>query len=246
MKPRTAIVTGASSGIGAAIAATFARHGVQVVGCARRATIDGGTIPGLQMVSHDLTDATQVEALFDEARRVLGDIDTVVHSVGHEYPIALLADADLRAIPRAIDALVTSPALVVSAALRNVAEGRPSRIFVVSSGAALRPLPGRSVYSAAKACVNQLVRSAASEVGTGDIAVTAIMPGRVDTPMQRRLVETAQTADASLGLEEFRSLDGVSQPLDVAAAVWDLAMRPTVDLNGAILRYRDGEFRPIA
>jgi benzil reductase ((S)-benzoin forming) len=246
MTIRNAIVTGATSGIGAAIAAELVARGVAVVGSGRR-SVDPAALPtGLTIVRRDLTQPDAVDSLFSEAVEILGSVDTVIHSVGHEYPIALLADADLRSIPGAVSALVASPAMVLAAAIRTVSREGPSRILLVSSGAALRPLPARSLYSAAKAAVNQLVRSAAVEVADSPVAVAAIMPGRVDTPMQRRLVLAAQDAPDSLHLQDFRSMDGVSPPAVVAAAVWQALQQPTDELNGAILRYRDGSFKPVA
>lgn len=245
MTVRHALVTGATSGIGRAIAMHLAERGVAVVGSGRRRMDAAGLPQGLTILQRDLTRPHDVASLFEEASAILGPIDTVVHSVGHEYPISLLADADLATIPDALTALVASPAMVLAAALRTVPRDEPSRILLVSSGAALRPLPGRTLYGASKAAVNQLVRSVSVEVGDRPVAVAAIMPGRVDTPMQRRLVRAAQDAPDELRLQEFRSMDGVSAPSTVAAAVWEVLQRPVDQLNGAILRFRDGAFRPV-
>jgi NAD(P)-dependent dehydrogenase (short-subunit alcohol dehydrogenase family) len=90
----------------------------------------------------------------------------------------------------------------------------------------------------AKAAVNQLARSAAAEVAARpNVAVTAILPGRVDTPMQRRLVAVARDADPSFGLADFQSMEGVSRATDVARAVGDLLAREPSELNGHIFRY---------
>ncbi len=246
MTDRRAIVTGASSGIGKAIALELTRKGMDVVASARRAaSLDEATSSEgagrLHRYQADLTDPSAVRDLFEYAREEIGPVDTVIHSVGHEYPIALLAQSDRTAVPGAIAALITSPALVLAEALAQFEDGRGGRVILVSSGAAFRALPGRALYSMAKAAVNQLVRSAAAEVAARPtVAVSAILPGRVDTPMQRRLVETAMTADVTLGLSEFRSMDGVSQAEDVAAAVGDLVDREPSALNGHIFRYAAG------
>lgn len=153
----------------------------------------------------------------------------------------MLADSDRSAVPGAIMALVTSPTLVLSEALARFDGARGGRVILVSSGAAFRTLPGRTLYSMAKAAVNQLVRSASVEVAARpNVAVAAILPGRVDTPMQRRLVAAAQDADPSFGLADFRSMEGVSQATDVARAVGDLLNREPSELNGHIFRYASG------
>src|SRR5688500_11706611 len=124
-----AIVTGASSGIGMAVALELARRGMDVVGSARRADpfadIDIGEVTGtLHSYRADLTDPLAVRDLFDYAQAKSGPIDTVVHSVGHEYPITMLADSDRSAVPGAIGALVTSPTLVLSEALARFDSAR--------------------------------------------------------------------------------------------------------------------------
>lgn len=241
-----AVVTGASSGIGLAVALELARRGMDVVGSARRADpfadIDIDAVAGtLRSYRADLTDPRAVRDLFDYAQAEGGPVDTVVHSVGHEYPITMLAESDRSAVPAAIGALVTSPALVLSEALARFDDASGGRVLLVSSGAAFRALPGRTLYSMAKAAVNQLVRSAAAEVvARPNVAVTAILPGRVDTPMQRRLVAVAQDADPSYGLALFQSMEGVSQAADVARAVAALIGREPSQLNGHIFRYASG------
>lgn len=248
MRRLCAVVAGASSGIGYAVARELAGRGMDVVTSARRAEplLDLArprAVGSIEPFPADLTDPAQVGALFQHARSVNGSIDTVIHSVGHEYPVALLADSDPAAIPAAISALITSPALVLREALASLDPDRPGRVILVSSGAAFRALPGRALYGAAKAAVNQLVRSAATEAAArSQLAVAAILPGRVDTPMQRRLVTMARDADPSLGLSEFRSMEGVSKPEDVARAVGDLLDREPSELNGRIFRYAAGNW----
>jgi NAD(P)-dependent dehydrogenase (short-subunit alcohol dehydrogenase family) len=244
-----AVVTGASSGIGRAIAVELAHHGVDVVASARRAPaleelVAQASSAGGQVVAHpaDLTDAEAVTGLFAAAASRFGHVGIVVHSVGHDYRVGPLWEMSPHEVQDVVAAMVTSPALVLREALHNM-RAAGGLVLLVSSGAAYRTTPGRCLYSAAKAAVNQLVLSAALEVEAGegpDLAVVAVLPGRVDTPMQRRLVDAAQTAPASFRLSGFTSMAGVSTAEDVGRAVVQLTQRPPAELNGAVLRLTSG------
>jgi NAD(P)-dependent dehydrogenase (short-subunit alcohol dehydrogenase family) len=244
----SAVVTGASSGIGRAVAVELARAGFRVVASARRV----GALEALvaedvgdgQIVGHsaDLTEPGQVAGLFASAEAVAGNVDVVVHSVGHDHGVAPLWEESPEAVSAAVAALVTSPALVLREALATM-QTHGGKVLLVSSGAASGVTPGRALYSAAKLAVNRLVESVAIEVDAADgppIAVAAILPGRVDTPMQRRLVEAARAAPAAYRLSRFTSMSGVFEPEDVGRAVRDLLHRPVHELNGRILRHTSG------
>ena len=243
--PTVAVVTGASSGIGRAVALELARAGYRVVASARRAdaleALAAEDVGSGQIVGHpaDLTDPGQVAGLFEAATAGSGSVDVVVHSVGHDYAVASMWEQSAEAVAAAVGALVTSPALVLREALATMRE-HGGKVLLVSSGAAAGLTPGRALYSAAKLAVNRLVESVAAEVDAADgppLAVAALLPGRVDTPMQRRLVEAAQTAPSAYRLSRFTTMDGVFSAEDVGRGVRELLDRPVPDLHGQILRY---------
>lgn len=240
-----AIVTGAGSGIGAATALALASAGVDVVAVSR----DPGRLrehpdraeagDRLVTVAADLTIAGEIDRVFTEAESIRGPVRYVVHSVGHDYRIGWYRDAGPASIESAIAALVTSPALVVARALRSM-RGTGGAIGLISSGAANKPTPGRALYGASKIAVNRLVESVAAEceASAPGVAVFAVLPGRVDTPMQRRLIEAAADSPAAFGLDRFTSSTEVHPAREIGEAVAALVSAPDAHLNGRILRYR--------
>lgn len=248
-----AVVTGASSGIGAATALALARSGIPVVAAARSATSlverEAATeqAADLDPVDADMTDPTEIDRVFACAEGK-GPIRIVIHSVGHRYDVGWFTDTDPSSILDATASLVSSPALVLHRALRSMERTGGGVIGLVSSGAAHKPTPGRALYGPAKAAVDRLVVSVAEECAARghDIGVFGISPGRVDTPAQRRLIDSAQTAPAAFMLEGFRSTAGVAHAGEVGEAIAELARRKPVELNGGIFRFRpDGwERRP--
>jgi NAD(P)-dependent dehydrogenase (short-subunit alcohol dehydrogenase family) len=240
-----AIVTGASSGIGAATALAFAARDISVVATARRPerlrSHDSfeETADRLDLIPADLTKPDDIEAVFAHAEETHGGVRYVVHSVGFEYRVGWYRDATADEIAGAIAALFTSPALVLNRAIQSM-RASGGTIGLVSSGAANRPTPGRALYSSAKIAMLRLVQSVAAECESegGNTGVFAILPGRVDTPGQRRLMAAAQDADRAFRLERFKSDDDVFPAEAVGEAFADLVLRPAAELNGLVLRYQ--------
>lgn len=240
-----AIVIGGTSGIGAATAMAMASTGTVVIAVSRNPArlfeVEGAReVESLLVpVAADATDAAEIERVFDLAESRYGPVRTLVHSVGHEYEIGWYQDASPDAVVEAIAGLVVAPALVLARALRSM-EVHGGNIVIVSSGAANKPTPGRALYSASKIAVNRLMESLALECEARNpkTAVCAVLPGRVDTPMQRRLMTAATEAPSAFRLEPFTSSAGVHAPRDVGAAIAELTERPATELNGHVFRYR--------
>lgn len=236
-----ALVTGASSGIGAAAALAFASSGIEVAAVARSATrsVSQDLPPKVRSALHpidaDLTVPEEIHRVFEE----VGPIRIIVHSVGFDYDTGWFANAPPDDVVSAVASLISSPALVLNRGL-NAMSHTGGTIGLVSSGAANKLTPGRALYSASKSAVNRLVESVAAEcaVHSPDIGVYAISPGRVNTPAQDRLINVAATAPEVFGLESFRSSDNVHEAADVGGAITKLAQREPGELNGGIFRYR--------
>lgn len=240
------LVTGASSGIGLATAVALSSSGHRVLAVSRHPSpaIDetGGPNEARSplTLAADLTLPDEVDRVFTYCEAQLGGVLSVLHSVGHDYEVQWLSATEPEAIIAAVSALLTSPALVLARALRSM-EATGGSVGLVSSGAAVKPTPGRSLYSASKAAVNRMVESVSLECADRmpGIAVFAVSPGRVDTPMQRRLMMRAQTAPATFRLESFKSGQHVHPAAEVGAALADLILAPPQPLNGKLATYRE-------
>jgi len=242
MAGRAVLVTGASRGIGQAIAATFAASGDRVaVHCRQLSAAADAVLAALPGDGHvlapaDLGDPEAVRSMVDSAAGALGGLDVVVNNAGVYAPHAILGDsyADWQAVWRhTLEVNLLGPANVVWCAARHM--GRGGRIVNVSSRGAFRGEPGHVAYGASKAGLNSLTQSLAVALAPRGIAVTAVAPGFVETDMAAPAL--AVDGDAVRAQSPFRR---VAQPEEIAAAVhWlaspaaEWASGTIVDLNGA-------------
>ncbi|MCU0759158.1 MAG: SDR family oxidoreductase [Steroidobacteraceae bacterium] len=181
---RVALVTGASSGIGATLARALAAAGARVALAARRLErieklaadirADGGT--ALPVVL-DVTDRAAIPVAFDAVERALGVVDVVLNNAGMAEP-ALFLKTGADALERTMATNFTAPWQVAAeAARRLVAAGQPGSIINVASVLALGAAPGYAAYSASKGALVQLTRSLALEFVRHRIRVNALAPG---------------------------------------------------------------------
>jgi len=172
------VVTGASSGVGKAIAAELAVRGAAVLGVARR--FDGvAAMPAPGAVGDaacDVTDETAVSALFAALERV--DLLVCAAGGGVFGPAADARAADLRAL---LDAHVTGTFLCVRAALAAMATG--GRVVIIGSTATRFTFPDSALYTAAKSGQDALARALAEELRPRGIHITRVHLGAVDTPL---------------------------------------------------------------
>lgn len=210
---RVAFVTGASSGIGEAIARTLAAEGCAVALAARRADrleriaddIDGETL----VVPTDVTDAAQVEEAVAATRDALGPVDLLVNNAGISRG-GPVADADLADLRRTVRVNLDGVMTTTHAVLPGMLDAGRGDVVTVSSMYGRDPQPGASAYSASKAGVNAFCDSLRAELTDEAVRVTVVMPGPVVTEMN------------DWEHWEGRALD----PGDVAEAVRFAASRP--------------------
>jgi 3-oxoacyl-[acyl-carrier protein] reductase len=182
---RRCAVTGASSGIGAAIARALAARGAAVVGLARRfprPLLDVPLRDGQIVEVHlDVTDDRAVDARFAE----IGDVDALINAAGSGAfgPLVRAGIADLRAL---LDVHVVGTFACCRAALRSMQVRRSGHIVNLLSIAAVRVLADCGAYGAAKAGQRALSRVLAEEVRASGIRVTDLLVGAVDTPLWDR------------------------------------------------------------
>jgi NAD(P)-dependent dehydrogenase (short-subunit alcohol dehydrogenase family) len=216
---KLAIVTGGSSGIGAACAAALAAEGAGVVATGRRFPAGPARrpAPGEVVEAHlDVTDEAEVRARFAE----LPALDILVCSAGvGTFGLAIDAGAaELRAM---LDVHVVGAMLCAREALRRMQPRRQGHIVAIGSHVAHRAFPHCSGYTAAKAGQLGLMKVLAEEARPHDIRVTSLLPGATDTPIW----------DDRPGFDRARMM----QPADVAGFLVEIVARPGIAIDEVTL-----------
>jgi NAD(P)-dependent dehydrogenase (short-subunit alcohol dehydrogenase family) len=230
------LVTGASSGIGAEIAATVATAGadVAVVGrddarleeTARRVRDAGGTVVS---IAADLTAADAGSRVVAAAVDGLGGLDGVVHAAGIFDPQPL-GDGGLEVLDRHLQANVRAPYGLTLAAIGHLRPGG-SLLFISSIGGHVG-FPECSAYGASKGAIEALVRSLAVEEAPNGVRVNAIAPGNVRTRMNAHLFEDPEYLAGELALTPLKRIGEVA---DIAPAAAFLLSDAAAYITGASL-----------
>jgi NAD(P)-dependent dehydrogenase (short-subunit alcohol dehydrogenase family) len=187
MNLSTHLVTGAGSGIGAALVGALHERGDALVLLARsgeRADDLAATYPGATTLVADLADPPGLERALAEAH-LPDSLDSVVHVAG-AVDLAPLAELDLADWQRQLDVNLTAPALVTRAALPALRAARGLVLFV-NSGAGLAAHPDWSAYAASKFGLRALADALRGEEKPHGVRVTTVFPGRTATPMQEKV-----------------------------------------------------------
>jgi NAD(P)-dependent dehydrogenase (short-subunit alcohol dehydrogenase family) len=221
----TALVTGASSGIGAATCRRLREGGWHVAGVAR-----GDSPEASASVRADVTRFPEVEA----ALAGVPDLRLLVHCAATIHPVAPLAESDPGAWRWAVEVNLLGTSNVLRAALAGPLGSNGGLAIHLTSGAAAHAKPHWSAYSASKAGAEHLMRSVAADVeGTG-VAVCALDPGITETPMQEQL-RALDFPGRERFVQVYEQRAGRA-PEEVADAVWELSLRDPRTLNGLTLR----------
>jgi NAD(P)-dependent dehydrogenase (short-subunit alcohol dehydrogenase family) len=235
---RAVLVTGASRGIGAAVAHAFAAAGERVAvhyGTRREAAeVVAAALPGAGhvVVGADLADPEEIRRAVDEAAAALGGIDVLVNNAGIFTPHPI-DDTDYDAWQRAwrdtVAVNLLGAANVTWCAVRHM--GRGGRIVNVSSRGAFRGEPRQPAYGATKAGLIAFGQSLARSLGPRGIAVTTVAPGMTETDMAAE----ALAGEAGARRRAESPLGRVATPQDVAAAVLYLASPQAEHASGSVL-----------
>jgi NAD(P)-dependent dehydrogenase (short-subunit alcohol dehydrogenase family) len=189
-----AVITGASQGLGAGLARSFATAGLTLGLCARRRPDDPGEgAPGDRAfrAAVDVTDRVQLSAFADSVVERFGRIDLWVNNAGVLAPIGPLAEADPDEVARNIAVNVLGVASGSSLFAQHVRTRPGGGVLInISSGAATTPYFGWAPYGASKAAVDQLTRAIALEERAHGLSAYAVSPGIVDTAMQAMIRDT--------------------------------------------------------
>ena len=229
MTGKVAVVTGASRGIGRAIAEALAAQGWQVIGLARKAT----QLPGIDMRVCDVTDRAAVADAF----AVLPRVDLLVNNAGAAGGAAFGSAAELAGWDGILAANLTASYLCAAASRDKLPDGS-GRIVNIASVLGLRGVPDQLAYTAAKHGVVGLTKALALALAPRRITVNAICPGWVDTDMaQARFKELGISAkDAAASTPTGR----ISTPQDIASLVLYLASAAAGNLTGQALAVDGG------
>ncbi|CAN5222294.1 SDR family oxidoreductase [soil metagenome] len=231
-------ISGASGGIGQALARTVPWDGARVIGISRRAP------DGIEHLEADLADPSSWSTLGASFRREVesfeGDRVVFVHAAGTLDPIGFAGEVDTDAYAANVVLNSAAPQVLGHMFLAAVAPNRASRhLVMMTSGAARSVYPGWSSYGAAKAGIDQWVRDVGAEQSSrGGVQVISVAPGTVDTGMQAQLRETSEDdfpqRQKFLDLHEAGKL---TDPDAVARDIWGLLDR-SLD-NGSVVDLRE-------
>lgn len=229
-----ALVTGASRGIGAAIALGLAADGWPVVvnfradAAGARSVVDGIAASGGQAleIQADVADESSVNGMFDTLEEQFGPALVLVNNAGtrHDRLVQGLSRQDW---DRVIDVNLHGVFHTVRRAIGPMCQRRFGRIINISSLSASRPMPGQAAYAVSKAGVEALTRTAAQEVAKRGVTVNAIAPGIVATDF---LPEAMKSAAATKTLPARR----LGEPHEVAALARFLASEEAAYISGTV------------
>jgi benzil reductase ((S)-benzoin forming) len=235
------IISGASSGIGLAMAQTVPWPGSRVINVSRRAA------GGFENLTADLSDPAhwaRVAELFErELKSFAGERAVFVHAAGTLDPIGFAGEVDPGAYQRAVLLGSASPQVLGDAFLRAARGTRVECwLVMITSGAASHPYAGWSAYGAGKAAMDQWTRTAGMEQQQrgGHVRVLAVAPGIVATAMQDliRSMLPSQFPEVARFVEFFEQGE-LREPREVGAEIWALLRRKLP--NGAVVDLRDQE-----
>ena len=238
-----ALVTGASRGIGAAIADTLAAMGATVVGTAT--SENGAAAIGERLAPHgghgrvlDVTGEGAIEALVDGIAKDIGPVSILVNNAGitRDNLLMRMKDEDWQAI---LDTNLTSVYRTSKAVMRGMMKARKGRIVNIASVVGVTGNAGQANYAAAKAGIIAFSKSLAREVGSRGITVNVVAPGFIDTDMTRDLPEEGKAA-----MLTQIALGRLGKPSDIAAAVAFLAGPAAAYVTGETLHVNGGMYMP--
>ena len=237
-----ALVTGASRGIGQAIARTLAQRGFTVIGTA---TSENGAqgitealsgFAGSRGVVLNVTDAAASEALIDSIVKEFGGLHVLVNNAGitRDTLAMRMKDEDFEAV---IDTNLKSVFRLSRAVMRPMMKQRQGRIINITSVVGAAGNPGQANYVASKAGVAGMTRALARELGSRNITVNCVAPGFIDTDMTKALSEEQHAS-----LKTQIPLGRLGQPEDIAEAVAYLASPQAGYVTGQEMHVNGGMF----
>ncbi len=241
---KVALVTGASRGIGRAIALELASRGATVIGTATSETGARNITEALTKIRPDagkgvvldVSDADRSRTVIDDVQKEFGAIHILVNNAGITQDQLAMRMKD-EEWDKVIAVNLTAVARLSRAVLRGMMRSKEGRIINITSVVGSIGNPGQMNYAASKAGVESMSRALAREVGSRNITVNCIAPGFIDTDMTKSLAE-----DVTTNLLKQIPLARFGSPEDVAAAAAFLASPQASYITGTVLHVNGGMF----
>ena len=241
LQNQIALVTGASRGIGAAIALELGKQGATVIGTATSASgadhieanLKAAGIKGSGMAL-DVNDASQIESVLKQISTTYGDVSILVNNAGITKDTLLMrmSDEDWNAV---IGTNLTSVFCMSQAVLRPMMKARVGRIISISSVVGHMGNAGQTNYAAAKAGMTGFTKSLAAEVGSRNVTVNCVAPGFIETDMTAELPEAIKTK-----MLERVPLGRLGNVNEIAATVAFLASPMAAYITGETIHVNGG------
>ncbi|PKH70870.1 3-oxoacyl-ACP reductase [Stenotrophomonas sp. Betaine-02u-21] len=238
-----ALVTGASRGIGAAIADLLAAQGATVIGTAT--TDSGAAAIGERLAAQgghgralNVTDGAALDTVLADIAKEFGAISILVNNAGitRDNLLMRMKDEDWASI---IDTNLTSVFRTSKAVMRGMMKARKGRIINIASVVGVTGNAGQANYAAAKAGIIGFSKSLAKEIGSRGVTVNVVAPGFIDTDMTKALPDEARAA-----LVNNIALERLGSPEDIAHAVAFLASPAANYITGETLHVNGGMYMP--
>ena len=241
MTQRIALVTGASRGIGQAIAKRLANEGYLVIGTATSEKGAAAVNDYLQELGGagrvlNVQDTEHINQLFDSIEKEFGNVQVLVNNAGITQD-GLLMRMDDNAWERVLDVNLTSVFRTSKRAMKGMMKARQGRIINITSVVAAMGNAGQTNYTASKAGIEGFTRSLAREIGSRQITVNCVAPGFIDTDMTKDLDEALIQS-----MLNAVPLARLGKPEDIAAAVNFLASEEAGYITGTVLDVNGGMY----
>ena len=243
LNSKTALVTGAGSGIGLACAEIFARAGANVAICDVEqdrldAALSDLATHGTQCFGQlcDVSNAAAVANFFQSARDNLGQLDIALNNAGVGCPLVPLGETDEADYDRLMGINLKGVWLCMREALKEMAPRQSGHIINMASALSKTTFPGSGLYVASKYAVGGLTRNTAVEYGDSGIRINAICPGFIETPLLRESIPEEDRAH----LASRHPMNRLGTPEEVAAAALWLASDASSFVTGMLFSVDGG------
>ncbi|WP_444996510.1 SDR family NAD(P)-dependent oxidoreductase [Aliikangiella sp. IMCC44359] len=248
---KVAVVTGGGTGIGKAIAQTFANAGALVIVVGRQLE----TIQAVadetngRAITCDVTNMQQVEALFNEIINKYGQLDVLVNNAGQSGPVANLSEVNMQAWRECVDVNLFGVIHCLQAAAKIMTQQGSGSIINMSSLMGLQGYPMRSAYSATKFAIIGVTQAIAREVGPYGVRVNAICPGAVSGELMDKVIAKRAVAEkrpaSDIIKENYTDVAALRRwvdPIDVAQTALFLASDSSQSITSESIKVDCGRF----